>query len=138
MTNKKKLKMFMGVVVGVMIGAIILFAKIAFTEETDGLSIGMVIAVSGAIVLSASFTYLLSIRKKKRDNNIPEVDERTILVLKNYFMWSFYFVMIGSGLVSIILYLMDVKTIELGMIFAYQAFVFIIVAIGAFIAKRAG
>ena len=138
MTNKRKLKMFMGVVVGVMIGAIILFAKIAFTEETDGLSIGMVIGVSGAMVLSAFFTYLLSIRKKKKDNNIPEVDERTILVLKNYFMWSFYFVMIGSGLVSVILYLMDVKTIELGMIFAYQAFVFMIVAIGAFAAKRTG
>lgn len=138
MNNKTKLKVFIGVVIGVIIGASILFAKIVLTKETGGFNIGMAISIIGAMILGAFFSYLLSIKKKKRNNNIPEVDERTILVLKNYFTWAFYFVMIGSGFVSIILSLMNVEKIELGMIFAYQAFVFILVAIGAFVAKRIG
>lgn len=136
MNNAYKLKVFIGVVIGAIMGAGILFAKTVITREMGGFNFGTVIAMTGAMVLGAFFSYLLSIRKKKQNSSIPEVDERTILVLKNYFMWAFYFVMIGSGLVSIILYLMDVETVELGMIFVYQAFLFILVGIGAFVAKR--
>lgn len=138
MSDVKKLKVFAGVVFGVMIGASVLIAKTVFTKETGEFDIGLALAIAGAMIVGVLVSYLLSIRKTKRNGNIPEVDERTISVLKNYFMWAFYFVMIGSGLVSFILFLMDVKTIELGMIFVYQAILFMIVALGAVIAKRVG
>lgn len=138
MSDVKKLKVFAGVVFGVMIGASVLIAKTVFTKETGEFDIGLALAIAGAMIVGVLVSYLLSIRKTKRNGNIPEVDEHTISVLKNYFMWAFYFVMIGSGLVSFILFLMDVKTIELGMIFVYQAILFMIVALGAVIAKRVG
>lgn len=133
MNDRKKLKVFAGVVIGVLIGATVLIVK--GTGEFD---IGMILAMTGAMIGSAFVSYLLSIRKKKQNGNIPEVDERTIKVLKNYFLWAFYFVMIGSGLISFILFLMDVKTVELGMLFTYQVLLFMIVAVGAVVAKRVG
>ena len=121
-----------------MIGASVLVAKVVIKKETGQFDVGLVFAIAGTMIVSALISYLLSIRKKKRNGNIPEIDERTILVMKNYFMWAFYFVMIGSGLVSFILFLMDVKTIELGMIFVYQTILFMLVAIGAVVAKKIG
>lgn len=138
MGNKKKLKIFTGVILGVMIGALTLLAKVVITKETGSFSIGTAINLIGTMLLGISFSYLISTRKKGRNRDIAEVDERTILILKNYFMWAFYLVMIGSGLFLIILYFMDIATIELGMLFVYQMFLFIIVAIGAFIVKKIG
>jgi len=138
MNDKTKFKIFIGLLVGILIGAALLLAKLILTKETGEFSPVMAIAITGGMILGASSSYLLSIRKKKKNNNIPEVDERTVLVLKNYFLSAFYLVMMGTGLICLVLYLMDITTIELGMIFVYLTFVFIIVAIGALIAKRKG
>lgn len=137
MNNKKKLTVFIALIV-VMIGAALLLAKMILTKETGEFSIGAAISITGSMLIGGLVSYLLSIWKEKRNKKIPEVDERTVVVLKNYFVWAFYIVMIASSFILIILYLTDVETIELGMIFAYQALIYILVAIGAFIAKRIG
>ena len=137
MNNKKKLTVFIALIV-VMIGAALLLAKMILTKETGEFSIGAAISITGSMLIGGLVSYLLSIWKEKRNKKIPEVDERTVVVLKNYFVWTFYIVMIASSFILIILYLTDVETIELGMIFAYQALIYILVAIGAFIAKRIG
>lgn len=138
MSDLKKLKIFAGVVLGVMIGASVLIAKVIITKEIGEFDVGLVFAIAGTMIAGAFIGYSASNWRRKRNGNIPDIDERTISVLKNYFMWAFYFVMIGSGLVSFILFLMDVKTIELGMIVVYQTILFILVAIGAVVAKKLG
>lgn len=134
MNQKSKLKVFLGIIIGSTAALMIMLAKMMFEKEVGDFSIGMLIAVVGAMIFGAFFSYLLSNRKKSR--NIPEVDERRISVMKNYFVWALYFVLIGSGLISLVLYLMDVKTIEMGLLFAYQALLMVLIGIGAFVAKR--
>lgn len=134
MNQKGKLKVFWGIVIGATIGAMIMLAKMMFEKETGGFSIGTLMGVVIAMVFGAVSSYLLSSRKNNK--TIPEVDERTVFVMKNYFVWALYFVLIGSALVSVCLYLMDVQTIEIGMLFVYQALLFVLIGAGAFVAKR--
>ena len=136
MNNEKKLKIFAGVVLGVMIGASVLMAKVMLEKETGEADIGSLLLIAGAMIVGVLISYLLSIRKQKRNGNIPEIDERTIFVMKNYFMWAFYFIFIGTGLITFMIYLMDVKTVEVGMLFVYEMVVMILVAIGAGVAKK--
>lgn len=136
MNNEKKLKVFAGVVLGATIGASVLLAKVILTKETGESDIGTILLITGAMIVGVLISYLLSVRKQKRNGNVPEVDERTIFVMKNYFMWAFYFVFIGTGLITLVIYLMNVKTVEVGMLFVYQMIVMILVAIGAGVAKK--
>lgn len=136
MTNEKKLKIFAGVVLGAMIGASTLLAKVMLEKETGEVDIGSLLLIAGAMIVGVLISYLLSVRKQKRNGNIPEIDERTIFVMKNYFMWAFYFIFIGTGLITFMLYLMDVETVEVGMLFVYQMIIIIVVSIGAGVAKK--
>lgn len=136
MNNEKKLKIFAGVVLGAMIGASVLMAKVMLEKETGEADIGSLLLIAGAMIVGVLISYLLSVRKQKRNGNIPEIDERTIFVMKNYFMWAFYFIFIGTGLITLMLYLMDVETVEVGLLFVYQMIIIILVAIGAGVAKK--
>lgn len=136
MNNEKRLKIFAGVVLGAMIGASTLLAKVMLEKETGEADIGSLLLITGAMIVGVLISYLLSVRKQKRNVNIPEVDERTIFVMKNYFMWALYFIFIGTGLITLMLYLMDVKTVEVGMLFVYQMIIVILVAIGAGVTKK--
>ena len=136
MNNEKKLKIFAGVVLGVMIGASILMAKVMLEKETGEADIGSLLLIAGAMIVGVLISYLLSVRQQRRNGNIPEIDERTIFVMKNYFMWAFYFIFIGTGLITFMLFLMDVETVEVGMLFVYQMIIVILVAIGAGVAKK--
>ena len=136
MNNEKKLKIFAGVVLGAMIGASVLMAKVILEKETGEADIGSLLLIAGAMIVGVLISYLLSVRQQRRNGNIPEIDERTIFVMKNYFMWAFYFIFIGTGLITFMLFLMDVETVEVGMLFVYQMIIVILVAIGAGIAKK--
>lgn len=136
MNNEKKLKIFAGVVLGAMIGASVLMAKVILEKETGEADIGSLLLIAGAMIVGVLISYLLSVRKQKGNGNIPEIDERTIFVMKNYFMWAFYFIFIGTGFITFMLFLMDVETVEVGMLFVYQMIIIILVAIGAGVAKK--
>lgn len=138
MSDLKKVKIFAGVVLGVMIGASILITQLFMKKEFGDFDIGLGFAIAGSMIGGVLISHLLSIWKEKRNGNIPEIDERTIFVMKNYFMWAFYFVLIGSAIVTFVLYFSDVKTVEIGLLFVYQMIIYIFVGTGAFVAKKIG
>ena len=138
MSDLKKLKIFAGVVLGVMIGASILIAQAVSIKETGDFDIELAFLIAGSMIGGALISYLLSIWKKKRSHNIPDLDERTIFVLKNYFMYAFYFLLVVSGILTFVLYFLDVKTVEIGLLFVYQMMIYICLGIGAIVAKKFG
>lgn len=138
MSDLKKLKIFTVVIFVAMIGGSVLIAKAIINKETGDFDILTGIILTGAMVGGLLISYLLSIRKKKRSDNIPEIDERTIFVLKNYFMYAFYFLIVISAIVTFVLYFLDVKTVDIELLFIYQMIIYICLGIGAIIAKKIG
>ncbi|TQR21630.1 hypothetical protein [Psychrobacillus vulpis] len=78
----------------------------------------------------------LSKWRQKRNGNVPEVDERTITLMKKYFSISLYIVLFGSGALLLVLFAMGVESIETGMLIVYMMIIYFFVGIGAFVTKQ--
>lgn len=72
----------------------------------------------------------------KRKRNVPDFDERSILLMKRYFLIVLYVVLVGSGAVLLVLYAMGVHTIETGMLILCLVCLYMLIGIGAFVTKR--
>ncbi|WP_078394153.1 hypothetical protein [Shouchella patagoniensis] len=107
-----------------------------FVREEYDLNFGVIITAIIATIIGSLIPILLSKWKKKRKGNIPEMDERVLLLLKKYFLIAFYFVMIGSSFLLIVLFGMGVEMIETGMIIAYMAILYVLIGVGAFVVKH--
>ncbi|QVY61849.1 hypothetical protein [Cytobacillus gottheilii] len=94
-------------------------------------SIGGTVAGVGLVAAVAK------IREMKKRDHVPDVDERTWNNMKNFYAAALYFVLIGSMAVVIVLVGLGHETIELGAISLYLLFLFMILAIGSFLVKRA-
>ena len=91
--------------------------------------------ISGG-VLGIVVVLILSKLNKKRKGNIPNVDERTLLLLKRYFLIVLYVVLLGSSAILLILYSMGVHTIDTGMLILYMGVLYIVICIGGFVTTR--
>lgn len=138
MSDSKKLKIFTGVVLGVMIGASVFLAMAFIYKDNGDINFGIGVIIAIAMVGGALLSYVYSIWKTKQSNNIPEIDERTIFVLKNYFMYALYFLIVISGIITFVLFFLDVKTIEIESLFIYQMIMYLCIGVGAMIAKKVG
>ena len=107
-----------------------------FIREEFDLNFGVIIAAVLAAIIGSLIPILLSKWKKKSKGNIPDMDERVLLLLKKYFLIAFYFVMIGSSFLLIVLFGMGVEMIETGMIIAYMAILYVLIGVGAFVVKH--
>lgn len=74
--------------------------------------------------------------RKKRNGNVPEVDERSLFLMKRYLLIVLYLILIGSGAILLVLYAMGVHTIETGMLIVYMMILYILIGIGAVVVKR--
>lgn len=86
----------------------------------------------GGLVLVLLFMYL----HKKRKRKLPEFDERSMLLMKRYFLGALYFVFIGSAAIVVTLAFLGVETVEVGMLAVYLSILFIIVGMGALVTAR--
>ncbi|RHW39052.1 hypothetical protein D1B31_13910 [Neobacillus notoginsengisoli] len=134
--DKKKLSIITWVVIIVtmMIGGFLGIYLIGKeTGEYDfGLATPMLAGLAGAVILNI----VLAKWKKKRNGKVPEVDERSLVLMKRYFNIVLYFVLFGSGAILIALYAMGITHIETGLIIVYMMALYLIIGIGALIVKR--
>ncbi|TYS63469.1 hypothetical protein FZC76_19815 [Sutcliffiella horikoshii] len=86
----------------------------------------------GGLVLVLLIMYF----HKKRMPKLPEFDERSMLLMKRYFLGAFYVVFIGSGAIVVTLALLGFQTVEVGMLAVYLSILFIVVGAGALVTAR--
>ena len=97
---------------------------------------GLVVPIISGTAVGLTVSFLYTKWRKKRMGNVPEVDERSVLLMKRYFLVVLYVVLFGSGALLIVLYGLGVHTIETGMIAVYMAVLYLLIGIGAFVVKR--
>ena len=90
-----------------------------------------------SMVTGITVAYLLMKWRKNWKDKIPAVDERTIVVMKNYFLYVLYFIFLLSGIILLVLFFQGVQTIEIGAIVAYLAILIVITSVGALVAIKA-
>ncbi|NMH72403.1 hypothetical protein HF078_04895 [Bacillus sp. RO2] len=86
----------------------------------------------GGLILVLLFMYL----RKKRKRKLPEFDERSLLLMKRYFLGALYVVLIGSGAVVVTLVFLGVETVEVGMLAVYLSILYVVVGMGALVTAR--
>ncbi|MGE8206807.1 hypothetical protein ACQKP0_20045 [Heyndrickxia sp. NPDC080065] len=96
------------------------------------LAIPIIVGTVLALIISLFFSH----RRKKRNGKVPEIDERTVKIMQRYLMIVLYVVLFGSGTALIILYSMGVQFIETGMLIICLLALYMIIGLGAFVAKR--
>ncbi|MFA9560430.1 hypothetical protein ACERII_24315 [Evansella sp. AB-rgal1] len=101
-------------------------------EYSFHLAVAVIVGSLGGFIINL----LYSNWRKKRNGNVPEVDERSLLLMKRYLLIVLYFVLIGSGAFLIVLYALGVQTIETGMLIVYMMILYMIVGIGGVVVKR--
>ena len=89
--------------------------------------------IGGPILGSIIFIYLIN---KKRNGKVPEVDERTLILMQRYLMMVLYVVLFGSAAALLILYAMGVHSIDTSILIVYMMGLFILIGLGAVITKR--
>lgn len=132
----KKLTVFSMLFIGLCIagGGILGFYLIELKEP--GITEGLFLPIVFGTLLGTGTTFIAWLIQKKRHGNVPTVDERTLQNMKTFYVAALYFVLIGSSVFLILLFIMDVKTIEVGMLFVYLMVLFLLLAAGTFITKR--
>jgi peptidoglycan biosynthesis protein MviN/MurJ (putative lipid II flippase) len=86
----------------------------------------------GGLILVLLFMYL----RKKRKRKLPEFDERSLLLMKRYFLGALYVVLIGSGAVVVTLVFLGVETVEVGLLAVYLSILYIVVGMGALVTAK--
>ena len=86
----------------------------------------------GGLVIVLLFMYF----RKKRKTKVPEFDERSLLLMKRYFLGALYVVLFGSGAVVVTLVFLGVETVEVGMLAVYISILYIVVGMGALVTAR--
>ncbi|MFJ5717878.1 hypothetical protein [Neobacillus sp. NPDC093127] len=78
----------------------------------------------------------IKLREKRKSHNVPDVDERTWVNIKNFYALSLYIVLFGSMLLVCVLFAMGVETIEIGALSIYLIVLFMLLVVGTFVVKR--
>lgn len=105
-------------------------------KEEGAFDFGVATSVIIGSFVGITISFVLAKWRKKRRGNVPEVDERSVLVMKKYLLVVLYVVLVGSGALLIALYGMGVHEIETGMLIVYMMILYIVIGIGAVVVKR--
>lgn len=133
---KMKKKNLERLTMGVILICTVVGGFIGLSIASVAINFGIAAAVIGATLGGFLLRYSWSALRKKKRRNIPEVDERTALILKRYFLVVLYVVLIGSGALLLALYAMGVQMIETGMLIVYMAILYLLIGIGALVASK--
>jgi peptidoglycan biosynthesis protein MviN/MurJ (putative lipid II flippase) len=105
-------------------------------KEEGVFDLGLAGAVIGGSVGGILISLFVTRWLKKRRGNIPEVDERSLVLMRRYFLVVLYVVLIGSGALLLVLFGMGIQYIETGMLIVYMMILYILIGIGAVVVKR--
>ncbi|UII56286.1 hypothetical protein LS684_02005 [Cytobacillus spongiae] len=130
--NKNKLQIVMFIV---LFGSIIfggLLGVYLIYKNTGVFHSEWIPAIIGGVLLG----FIPMLLRKKRGGTIPDVDERSMMLYKKYFMAVLYLVLFGSGAGLLILFLNGVKYIETGMLIIYLMVIYMLIGLGVLVVKR--
>lgn len=96
----------------------------------------LVIPIVVGTVIGFLITLLFTKLAKKKKGNVPDFDERNMMLMKRYLLIVLYFVLFGSGAALLILYAMGIHTIETGMLIVFLIGLYILIGVGALVTKR--
>ncbi|MGJ7913765.1 hypothetical protein [Neobacillus sp. LXY-1] len=105
-------------------------------KETGEYNYDLTIPMAVGSILGIIIFLFFSMWNKKRNGNVPEFDERSVILMKRYLLIVLYVVLFGSGAALLILYSMGVYLIETGMLIVCLMVLYIIIGFGAFVTKR--
>ena len=91
--------------------------------------------IGGSVIASVIYLFL-SKRNKKRRGNIPDIDERSVMLMQKYLMFVLYVVFFGSAAALLTLYFMGVYYIETGLLIVYMMGLLMLIGIGTLVTKR--
>ena len=115
MNNQKLQTAIWAVVIGcMMIGGFL--GVYIIGKETGEYNYEIATAIIGGTLFGFVIYLLFSKWTKKRNGNVPDVDERSITLMQRYLMVVLYVVLIVSGAALVILYAMGVHFIETGIV----------------------
>ncbi len=134
MKKRSEVMIYVILVAMIIIGGF--FGVYLIGREEGIFSLELALAIVGGSVGGLIIRFLYSKWHKKRNGNIPEVDERTLLLMKRYLLIVLYFVLIGSSALLLVLYAMDIRTIQTEMAIVYMTGLFVLIGIGTAIVKR--
>lgn len=138
MKKRYKIMMYTFLIAIMIIGGLLVVYLIG--KEEGEYSFEWVIAVIKGVVGGAIGAFVIKLLyskwRMKRKSNVPEVDERSVLLMKRYLLIVLYFVLFGSSALLMALYGMGIHTIETGMLIVYMMILFLVIGIGAVIVTR--
>ena len=85
-------------------------------------------AIGGSVCGVGIVLGMNSLRKIRKKNRVPDVDERTWMNIRNFYAISLYFVLFGSMLLVCVLFAMGYRTIDLGALSLYLIFIFLLIS----------
>lgn len=101
------------------------------------LPVGIVFAgIIGSVVGVGIVLGTIKFRESRKKHNVPDVDERTWVNIKNFYAISLYIVLFGSMLIVCLLIALGTETIELGALSIYLLILFVLLVIGTLVVKR--
>lgn len=92
--------------------------------------------IVGSIVSIGIVLGTIKFRDSRKSHNVPDVDERTWINIKNFYAFALYIVLFGSMLLVCILFALGIETIELGALSIYLFMLFMLLVIGTLVVKR--
>ena len=107
--TKKQSSLIWAVVIGSMAIGGILSMYILEGERNYEIAIAVIIGSIAAFFIQLFYSKW----RQKKNGNVPEFDERSLLLMRRYFMVVLYLVLFGSGALLIVLYAMGVKKLRL-------------------------
>ncbi|MEK3954089.1 hypothetical protein [Psychrobacillus sp. FSL K6-1464] len=96
------------------------------------MSAGIIGSVVGVGIVLGTIKF----RESQKKHNIPDIDERTWINIKNFYAISLYIVLFGSMLIVCLLIALGTETIELGALSIYLLILFFLLVIGTLVVRR--
>ncbi|MFZ0578077.1 MAG: hypothetical protein WAM41_11290 [Psychrobacillus psychrotolerans] len=96
----------------------------------------MIAGIIGSVVGVGIVLGTIKFRESRKKHNIPDIDERTWINIKNFYAISLYIVLFGSMLIVCLLIAFGTETIELGALSIYLLILFFLLVIGTLVVRR--
>lgn len=136
MKNQKKFQLiiWMTVIISMTIGGLLAIYFIG--KNTGEYEYGLLLAIVGGAIFAFIVFLLLSVRRQKHTGNIPDTDERSVMIMQRYFSIALYVILFGSSALVLGLYAAGIKMVETSMIIVYMMVIFMVTGLGTLAAKR--
>ena len=132
----KKLQtvMWILIIVGTCIGGFLGMYLIG--NETGEYRYELVLPIVVGSVVAFLIFLVISKINKKRNGNVPDIDERSVKLIQKYFVIALYLILFGCAIALLIAYAMGVQYIETGLLMICLLGIFIVLGLGTLVVKR--